>query len=525
MFKLIIRLFQGKWKIAFTSFICLIVLSLDGIVFPYFLGKFTNVMTAQEYDQVPLLLILWFFLWMALIIAQVSNAYFFGKLRSEINIDLKDNVFKKSYNPGNSKVLSSKYISTITSDIKQIENDFVNNSMNFIYSILQGVITLIFLLFINWKIGIIFVLLGTLPTFIPKLTAKWLKKGTKDWQDANHSYIEQLEDGLNGRSLIKRYGAVNFIFNQLFSSLTKEQNKYFSMNFRQSVSSFYVSALYVVSAIASLSYGAWEVIQGEISVGMLITIYMAADRVVTPLISLAKFYNGMIASEPLLRKVLNEQPQDPPQKSPIFTGETDYLIALENVGIGFDKNKPISEKINFEVKSGDRILVEGPSGSGKSTLLKTMMNELDALSGKIKYGTPLKDKLTESFAVVEQQPFVFNQTLKYNLTLGNEIANEKLCQVLNSVGLFDLASEEGLSTQLGSNAHQLSGGELKRLEVARAMLYGKEILVVDEALSGLDGESADRLNQLIMKYPGTIINIEHRLEKEISSRFNKNLKL
>lgn len=525
MIKLVISLFQGKWKLTFISFLMLIVLSLDGIVLPYFLGKFTDVMTNQEYSQIPLLLFIWFILWLLIVAAQLSNAYFFGKLRSRINIDLKDKMFKKSYEAGNSKVPTSQYISTITSDIKQIEQDFINNTMNFVYSILQGGITLVFLLFINWKVGIIFVLLGTLPTFIPKLTSRWLQKGTENWQEANQQYIGQLEDGLNARNLVKRYGAQNFIFKQLLAGVTTEQNKYFSMNFKRSTSAFYVGALYVVSAMGSLSYGAWSVINGEISAGMLITIYMAADRVVTPLISLANIYNAMTASEPLLRKVLNEEPNHIQPTKPIFTTSNDYLISLENVNIGFKEDKPILESINLRVEQGDRILIEGASGSGKSTLLKTIMNEQDVLSGEIQYGSNLKGNLTEAFAVVEQQPFVFRNTLKYNLMIGQEIADEKLYEVLHKVGLNRMANEEGLQIQLGSETHQLSGGELKRLEVARAILSNKVILVVDEALSGLDGESADQLNQLITSYPGTVMNIEHRVEEKIRERFNKTLKL
>ncbi|MBB4826664.1 ABC-type multidrug transport system fused ATPase/permease subunit [Sporosarcina luteola] len=525
MFTLILRLFHGKWKLAFLSFICLLILSLDGIVFPYFLGKFTNIVTDKEYDKVPMLLILWFILWMGLLVAQVSNAYFFGKLRSNILVDLKDNMFKKAYEVGNRKVNSSTYLSTITSDIKQIEKDFVNNSMNFIYSILQGVVTLIFLLFIDWKVGMIFVLLGTLPTFVPKLTSKWLKEGTKNWQQANHHYIEQLEDGLNARNLVKRYSAVPFIFKQLFHAVTTEQNKYFSMNFRQAVSSFYVSALYVISAMASLSFGAWSVMRGDLSVGMLITIYMAADRVVTPLISLANFYNAMTASEPLLSKVLDEKTQDPLPKKPLLTDRKEYLISLANVDIGYQMDLPILKDLNLQIVSGDRILIEGASGSGKSTLLKTIMNEQDVISGSIKYGDAIQSNLTESFAVVEQQPFVFNNTLRYNLTLGKDTSDDELCAILKNVGLSHLATPKGLDTQLGSNVHQLSGGELKRLEVARALLYNKNILVVDEALSGLDAESADQLNQLIMNYPGTVINIEHRLSEEISNRYNKKITL
>src|SRR5699024_7379579 len=185
----------------------------------------------------------------------------------------------------------------------------------------------------------------------------------------------------------------------------------------------------------------------------------------------------------------------------------------------------ILKNVDLHVKQGDRLLIEGPSGSGKSTLVKTMMNELRALEGAIQYGRSLKGDLRDQFAVVEQQPFVFHNTLRYNLVLGKEATDEELLHILESVGLTKFANESGLHTELGTGHHQLSGGELKRLEVARALLYNKKVLVVDEALSGLDEISADGLNQLIMDYPGTVIDIEHRLDHKISDRFNKKLHL
>ena len=266
------------------------------------------------------------------------------------------------------------------------------------------------------------------------------------------------------------------------------------------------------------------VIQGNITIGVMITIYMAADRVTSPLISLANIYNNMAGSEPLLRKVLDSCPSTEPTLPPVYTNQPDYLVHLEDVSVGYDKNHPVLENLNFKIRRGDKILIEGPSGSGKSTLLKTILNEQDPLSGSLKYGQNLQGKLTDTFAVVEQQPFVFHNTLRYNLVLGKSVPDEKLYAVLKKVGLDSLADETGLGTEIGSG-RQLSGGELKRLEVARAMLNEKDILIVDEALSGLDSSNADRLNQLIIDYPGTVINIEHRLTREISSRFNKTLKL
>lgn len=223
-----------------------------------------------------------------------------------------------------------------------------------------------------------------MPTFIPKLTSKWLKKGTEEWQKLNHDYIQELEDGLNARNLMKRYKSVNFIFNQLFQALSKEQATYFTMNIRRSASSFYVSALYVVSMMGSLIFGTWMVFQDNISVGMLITIYMAADRVTSPLITLSNIYNTMIVTEPLLRKILNDTPMNSVPLKPIYTEDPSFLIKLESMSIGYNKENPILKNFDFEVKPGDKVLIEGASGSGKSTLLRTIMNEHEPLFRKVK---------------------------------------------------------------------------------------------------------------------------------------------
>lgn len=123
---------------------------------------------------------------------------------------------------------------------------------------------------------------------------------------------------------------------------------------------------------------------------------------------------------------------------------------------------------------------------------------MNHFSGKLKYGKGQDSDTGSAFAVVKQQPFVFHNTLKYNLTLGKEVADNKLFEVLKSVGLNHLADKSGLLIKLGSGTHQLSG---------------------------LDYENADRLNRLIIEYPGTVINIEHQLSKEITNRFNKKLRL
>ncbi|MFC3899599.1 ABC-type multidrug transport system, ATPase and permease component [Aliicoccus persicus] len=503
------------------SFFCLLLMSLDGIVFPYFLGRFTDVLTNQDYDQVVPLLSVWFVLWLLLSASVLGNGYFFGKIKRNIHLELKDSTLSSAFK---NNEITSKFLSRITADIKQIEMDFLNISMSFVYSVLQAVITLVFLLFINWKVGLIFVALGILPTLVPRFTEKWLQRGTKEWQQANHTYIEELEDTLNARPLIKSFNLVPTHIKRMFLSLRHTETKYFQMNLRRYISSFLITALYTISAIASLSYGAYEVIQGHITVGALITIYLAADRVTTPLISLANFYNTMSASIPLIDNILSikENKKVPLQ---LASGTQDSLIKAKDLIIGYNEDTHLSQALNFDINPNDKILIEGPSGSGKTTLLKTIIGEIRPLNGEMSYNLDDSDTFSELFALVEQTPFVFRKPLRFNLTLGNDVSDDELIGVLESVGLHKYANKESLDMSLEGEDISFSGGEKKRLGVARALLYNKKILIVDEALSGLDNDSADLLNRFILDYPGIVLNIEHRVTDEIRERYNKQIVL
>src|SRR5699024_594693 len=178
------HLYRNQKGLMVISFFCLLLMSLDGIVFPYFLGRFTDVLTNQDYDQVVPLLSVWFVLWLLLSASVLGNGYFFGKIKRNIHLELKDSTLSSAFK---NNEITSKFLSRSTADIKQIEMDFLNISMSFVYSVLQAVITLVFLLFINWKVGLIFVALGILPTLVPRFTEKWLQRGTKEWQQANHT--------------------------------------------------------------------------------------------------------------------------------------------------------------------------------------------------------------------------------------------------------------------------------------------------------------------------------------------------
>ena len=185
-------------------------------------------------------------------------------------------------------------------------------------------------------------------------------------------------------------------------------------------------------------------------------------------------------------------------------------------------NRPLIKGLNLQLNLGEKILLQAPSGSGKSTLIQTLMGEIPLLEGKVSLN---RDALPSDegswFGMVEQAPFVFNLTLGENLSLGLDYRSEEMEMALQAVGLAKFADPESLARVLGGDQQILSGGELKRLEVARALLFKKPILLVDEALSGLDAQAAEALNQVLRQYPGLVIDIEHHITPDLISQYDR----
>lgn len=519
MLSIVKKLVRPNLKIFLAMVFFSGVSALDGIVAPYFLGTFTNQLTSHQFHAVPRTLILWTAAVIAIYLFTLIYDYCFSRMKRQVNIQLKTAVLRDAYNPRNLRTDSAPFTAKILNDIKQIETDFVASLDSLIYSILQATITMYFLVRTNWRIGLFFVVLGFIPTIVPRITAKWLKNGTKMWQGRNHSYTHVLNETLAARSLVERYQAENNVFKRVDQKLNQTENAALTMSMRQSISSKTVQILYTLVTGISLFYGAGFVIRGEITAGALITIYMAADRVVTPIISSVTWYNRMLSSRPLFDDLISSKQSNQRESVPVFNAGQNDMVVLHNGSVGYDK--PLLTGVELKIRERDKILITGPSGSGKTTLVKTLINDLPLLAGTLSLSPSLKPSPRTSMAIVEQQPFLFDETILFNLTMGKFFPTNQLKQVLNSVGLTKYASEEGLATSVNTANRGLSGGESKRLEIARAILHSRDFLVVDEAFSGLDEKSTYEISNLITAFPGTVIDIEHRVPEDISHRYSQ----
>ncbi|CCN34111.1 ATP-binding/permease protein cydC [Vibrio nigripulchritudo SO65] len=222
----------------------------------------------------------------------------------------------------------------------------------------------------------------------------------------------------------------------------------------------------------------------------------------------ARRLNEIIHADPEVQFVSNETPQ--PDR---------FDIQLSDVTFGYEADTPVLNNLDLHVGHGQKVAIVGQTGSGKSTLLQLVTRIWDAQSGQVAIGGRdvkqwSESALRASTSVVSQRVDVLNGSLRDNLTIAlPEAEDAQLIDVLEQVGLSKLNEDKGLDTWLGEGGRQLSGGEKRRIGIARAVLRQSPIVLMDEPTEGLDKQTEQQMMQLLDKHfsDKTVIFITHRL--------------
>ncbi len=203
-------------------------------------------------------------------------------------------------------------------------------------------------------------------------------------------------------------------------------------------------------------------------------------------------------------------------------------ISVEGLTFQYE-GKPVLEGASFQFKKGGKYALTGPSGCGKSTLLKLLLGWLPGYGGAIRFdGRDARDftpeQLQKQMSYIEQNVFLFNSTIRDNITLGEEFTSGQMEKALRDSALMgDLAAmPDGLDTVVGEEGGNLSGGQKQRVAIARALIHDRSILLVDEGTSALDQQNADIVERSLLQNPDlTLILVSHHLSPERQAQFSQ----
>lgn len=209
-------------------------------------------------------------------------------------------------------------------------------------------------------------------------------------------------------------------------------------------------------------------------------------------------------------------------------------IQIENLSYTYkEKSQPILDNLNLTIAEGKKYLLLGDSAAGKSTLLNIISGLLKNYTGTIKLGgidyAKISDtQLHQIISYVEQTPYIFTASLKWNLTLGQKVDPAKLKQVITACGIDQIIAHlpAGINTILANQGTNLSGGQKQRIALARALLRDTPVYLFDEATSSLDKAASISLEKLILGQKNkTIVLVTHHLQKETADLFDENIVL
>ena len=328
-------------------------------------------------------------------------------------------------------------------------------------------------------------------------------------------------DWLQGYSELTLFGAENRYREAILSA----QNKLLANQFANAHFSGLAQALLMLANGWTLVLIIWLAADGvagnqpDPMIALVAFATMASFELLMPIAGAFQHLGQTLTSARRLNDVTLADPEVQfPTTTTSHSGQFD--IEFSNLNFHYpDGDQRVLNNVNLHIPAGHRVAIVGQTGSGKSTLMQLLSRYWDPQQGEIAIaGTPLKNwnesDLRKTISVVSQRVDVLNGTLRDNLAMADPTANdEQLAHALTQVGLTKLLEDQGLDAWLGEGGRQLSGGEKRRIGIARAFLHNGSILLLDEPTEGLDKQTEQQITALFKKYFAnkTVIFITHRL--------------
>jgi ATP-binding cassette subfamily C protein len=411
----------------------------------------------------------------------------------------------------------------LVTDVNTLDNFIITGASKFIASVLSLIAISIVMIVIHPILGAMILIIQPIIMLISKKISKSVVVLKKNENKAIENFQENISEVLELFGQIKASNKEQFFFETSIKQAKNIQNTSNEYNYKSVAYERFSFTIFLAAFEVLRATGLLMVVYSDLSIGMMFAMFGYIWVIMTPvqdILSMQYSYSSAKAAIERLNKILKlNLESNGVEKLSAFDKKLD--LKIQHLSFSYSTDKSILKNISLNIPFGQKVALIGASGSGKTTLAQIISGFYEKTSGEIFYNDLSIEKidkksLRESIFLVLQMPILFNNTLRFNITMGNETINdamiEKALEIAQLKEIVD-SMNEGLDTVVGKHGIRLSGGQRQRLSIARMIVSNPSVVIFDESTSALDVHTETKLFLALEEFlkEKTVITIAHRL--------------
>ena len=488
------------------------------------IDKFFGSGNAIYYIVIVTIIVL--FLRLVYFIFGVAITKIFTKVSKYVTFKIRERLLNhlEHVNMNEYESLGSGSISAnLITDVNTLDNFIVSIASKFIASILTLIAVAIVIITINPVLGLMILFIQPIIMILSKKIAKKTGVLKQEENKAIEVFQNNVNETLDLFGQIKASNKEKYFFDDSIKKAQNIQKTSNEFNYKSVAYERFSFTIFLIAFEIFRAVGLILVAYSDLSIGLMFAMFGYIWFIMTPvqdILTIQYAYASASAAINRINKILDLKCEKNGTEELNKSSEK-IDISIQNLNFSYKEDKDTLKDVSFDIKSGDKVAIIGASGSGKTTIAHLISGFYSKNSGDILYNNISIDNLSrqslrENIFLVLQMPILFNNTLKFNITMGNEnISDEQIYKALKIAQLYDTVEKmsDKLETIVGKHGVRLSGGQRQRLSIARMIIANPGVVIFDESTSALDVHTEVKLFNDLEEFlkEKTVITIAHRL--------------
>lgn len=493
--------------------------------------NFVNQFTPEHWHGPVLyilaVLLLTLILRIAALLLNVAQSRYFTLIAKRLTFRIRQKLIKRlgriaisEYETRGSAGIASHFVT----DIEVIDNFIGNTISRFIVAFLSIIGTAFILLFLHWQLALLILFMNPLVIYFTMMVGKHVKALKKRENSAFEIFQQSLTETLDGIQQIRTANREKHYLRRVIDNARHVRNHASEFAWKSDAANRVSFVIFLFGFDVFRAVSMFMVVFSDLTIGQMFAVFGYLWFMMSPVQEILNIQYAFYAADAAVSRLnslfsMQEEKHYPAKVNPFEPGRA-CSIRIEDLHFSYTENEKILNGVSLSIAPGEKVALVGASGAGKSTLINVLLGLYPADKGMVYFNDhPVSeiglDTVREHVATVLQQPALFNDTVRENITLGREYDDAAIWQAVEIAQLNDVVKQmpRQLDTMIGRAGVKLSGGQRQRLAIARMALINPSVVVLDEATSALDSETEHHLHQALEAYleNRTTLIIAHRL--------------